>query len=163
MTDRALLDGLLLKLQDQPAIVKSVNYSEGVTEPPLPHSLDTLQEKLIAYTDIAQTSVRINTVIVWKAYVSYPRSDCNYIPTSQHDDASKILGTIRNSIELPSIDSLLDSSQQSKAFNDKKVTAHHAIIPTSVLPNSLTTEEKNIYELIALRYLIQFMPPEKME
>lgn len=162
LTDRALLDGLLLKLQDQPAIVKSVNYSEGVTEPPLSHSLDTLQvEANSVYGYSPKQVLELTQSLYEKAYVSYPRSDCNYIPTSQHDDASKILGTIRNSIELPSIDSLLDSSQQSKAFNDKKVTAHHAIIPTSVLPKSLTTEEKNIYELIALRYLIQFMPPEK--
>lgn len=52
-------------------------------------------------------------------------------------------------------------SLKSKAWNDSKVSAHHAIIPTleSTDMSSLSTSENNIYELVARQYLIQFYPP----
>lgn len=53
-----------------------------------------------------------------------------------------------------------DLKTKSRAWNDKKITAHHAIIPTKVKVNlmSLTTEERNIYFLIAQAYIAQFYP-----
>ena len=53
-----------------------------------------------------------------------------------------------------------DTSQKSKAFNDKKVSAHTAIIPTACVPDLsvLTSSEKVVYLAIATYYLAQFMP-----
>tara|TARA_B100002003_G_scaffold33123_1_gene28274 strand:- start:460 stop:1320 length:861 start_codon:yes stop_codon:yes gene_type:complete len=53
-----------------------------------------------------------------------------------------------------------DLSMRSKAWNDAKVGAHHAIIPTSrSMPSDrLSQDEKNIYELVARQYLMQFYP-----
>ena len=50
-------------------------------------------------------------------------------------------------------------SVTSKAWDDSKIMAHHAIIPTGVEPQDLTVEESNIYELIATRYCLQFYTP----
>ena len=50
--------------------------------------------------------------------------------------------------------------RQSKAWNDKKVTAHHAIIPTpNAAPADLSPADRAVYELIVRRYLAQFYPP----
>lgn len=53
-----------------------------------------------------------------------------------------------------------DSKRKSRAWNDKKISAHHAIIPTTVKANvsTLSAEERNIYHLIARSYLAQFYP-----
>lgn len=53
-----------------------------------------------------------------------------------------------------------DLDLKSKAWNDAKVGAHHAIIPTSraVPADRLSQDEKNIYELVARQYLMQFYP-----
>src|SRR6185312_14816206 len=55
-----------------------------------------------------------------------------------------------------------DLSLRSRAWNDEKVTAHHAIVPTpngSAAPAPLSDRERAVYELVARRYLAQFYPP----
>ncbi len=54
-----------------------------------------------------------------------------------------------------------DRSLRSRAWNDKKVTAHHAIVPTAspALHVELTPTDRSVYELIARRYVSQFYPP----
>ena len=56
-----------------------------------------------------------------------------------------------------------DSSLRSKAWNDKKISAHHAIVPTTVKPNmdELTDIQQHLYEMVAKAYLAQFYPPQK--
>lgn len=68
-------------------------------------------------------------------YVSYPRSDCNYIPAAQQSDAEKILPMLKQYgiAEAAKADICI----KGLCWNDKKVTAHHAIIPTGVMPENL--------------------------
>mgnify|MGYP000541481518 FL=1 len=93
---------------------------------------------------------------------TYPRSDCEYLPQSQFSDAKIILQNLYNINEkqLANWAKKCDLKTKSRAWNDKKITAHHAIIPTKVKVNlmSLTTEERNIYFLIAQAYIAQFYP-----
>ena len=87
---------------------------------------------------------------------SYPCSDCNYIPVSQKDDAVRILPVLA-AFGIASANDA-DISLMSKAFNDQKITAHHAIIPTGIQPEKLTEIEQRIYGFIAKRYVLQFFP-----
>ena len=97
-----------------------------------------------------------------KKLTTYPRSDCEYLPQSQFSDAKIILQNLYNINEkqLTNWAKKCDLKTKSRAWNDKKITAHHAIIPTKVKVNlmSLTTEERNIYFLIAQAYIAQFYP-----
>ena len=97
-----------------------------------------------------------------KKLTTYPRSDCEYLPQSQFSDAKIILQNLYNINEkqLANWAKKCDLKTKSRAWNDKKITAHHAIIPTKVKVNlmSLTTEERNIYFLIAQAYIAQFYP-----
>jgi len=92
-----------------------------------------------------------------KKFVSYPRSDCNYIPTSQFEDRHRIM----KSLAAYGFDKAKDADLdiRSRCFNDGKVSAHHAIIPTGVVPKDISETEKKIYDMIATRYIIQFYPP----
>ena len=142
--------------------VISVERKSGTESAPLPYSLDTLQVEANRRFGMSPASV-LNTVqnLYERKYVSYPRSDCNYIPTSQHSDAGRILKSLNNS----GLDAACcaDANIKGKAFNDGKVSAHHAIIPTGVTPKDLNEWEQKIYTMIALRYIVQFFPPCKFD
>ncbi len=93
--------------------------------------------------------------------LTYPRSDCPYLPEGQHDQAIAVFAAIAANIPaLVPAASAADRSQRSRAWNDKKVTAHHAISPTVVAKpiGVLTPTERGIYDLVARRYLAQFHP-----
>lgn len=155
--DEKILQAIKLKISNQPAIVQKIITKELMQNSPLPYSLDTLQVEANKKYNLSPKQV-LDTVqsLYEKKFVSYPRSDCNYIPQSQKQDAAKILPMLA---ELNDFAGKADLSITSKAFNDKKITAHHAIIPTVVKPNNLTQDEQNIYNMIATRYIIQFFKP----
>ena len=92
---------------------------------------------------------------------SYPRSDCSYLPLSQFDDAKGVLNAIAGTHpSLADIIGRADAATQSRVWDDKKVTAHHAIVPTLKKGNIdvLSEDERNIYDLIARNYVAQFLP-----
>ena len=95
-----------------------------------------------------------------KKFTTYPRSDCEYLPENQFADSKEILGHLK---DLPNFSELVrnaDSSIHSKAWNDKKISAHHAIIPTRIKADfeKLNAVEQNLYVLVSQAYLAQFYP-----
>ena len=95
-----------------------------------------------------------------KKLTTYPRSDCEYLPPNQYGDRNAILNNLQNAGDerLAQWTTDADRSIKSRAWNEKKITAHHAIIPTTVAcnMNSLSREERNIYFLISQAYIAQF-------
>ncbi|WP_038369398.1 DNA topoisomerase [Brackiella oedipodis] len=91
--------------------------------------------------------------------VTYPRTDATALPT---DYVEKVKTTLESlSANYPSakdIELNLVSVSNKRVFNDKKITDHFAIIPTAEPPKDLTSEEKNIYEAISLRFIAAFYP-----
>lgn len=97
-----------------------------------------------------------------KKLTTYPRSDCDYLPESQVADAAVILENLRSGKqeELAAWAGRADRGIRSRAWNDTKITAHHAIIPTveKCKWETLSATERNIYFLIAQAYVAQFYP-----
>lgn len=92
---------------------------------------------------------------------SYPRTDCSFLPESQHADAKNVLAAIAKTMpSLAGIVAKCDCSIKSPTWNDKKITAHHGIIPTQQATDGskFIEEERKIYLLIAERYLANFLP-----
>ena len=93
---------------------------------------------------------------------TYPRSDCEYLPSNQFKDSQGILNNLRGCADtnLSAWAKGADSSIRSRAWNDKKISAHHAIIPTRVKADlsKMNAVERNIYYLVAQAYLAQFYP-----
>lgn len=101
-----------------------------------------------------------------KKLTTYPRSDCDYLPTNQFEDRMAIVKNLgKNSGVIGEWASGADLTIKSRAWNDKKITAHHAIIPTTVAcdMSTLPVMERNIYFLIAQSYLTQFYPEHEYE
>lgn len=93
---------------------------------------------------------------------SYPRSDCDFLPESQHEEAAVVLQHLQTGGQegLAAWAAKAQPGLKSRAWNDKKITAHHAIIPTQekCRPAALNETERNIYFLIAQAYIAQFYP-----
>lgn len=132
---------------------------------PLPFAIQDIQ-KLAARKfgmGLDKTLQVVQSLYATHKAVSYPRSDCSYLPSSQHRDAPEIIQAVQRN--LPSlcggpIAAETAASRKSRAFNDSKVSAHHAIVPTGERINvdALSFDERRIYEEICKRYIAQFMP-----
>lgn len=129
----------------------------------LPFSLSALQVlagKRFGYEpqQVLDTAQRLYE----KKITTYPRSDCDFLPENQFGDAQAILGNLRHIADekLAKWAGKADASIRSRAWNDKKISAHHAIIPTQEQCKfeGLSEIERNIYALIAQAYLAQFYP-----
>ena len=162
LLDKKTAEAVQEKVLGADGIVQKVTRKKGTEAPPLPYSLDTLQVEANARFGISPKQT-LSTVqsLYEKKFVSYPRSDCNYIPRAQHKDAPRILRNLAGR-SVRGADGA-DVSLYSRAWNDKKVTAHHAIIPTGDIPHQLSATEEKIYNMIAERYVMQFYPPCEFE
>lgn len=127
----------------------------------LPYSLSTLQiEAGKKYGYSPQKVLDICQNLYEKKITSYPRSDCNYLPENQYRNALPILKQLATDVYLKKIAIGVDVKIKSPAWNDSKITAHHAIIPTGVIKDisSLDEDSLNIYRMIAIAYIAQFYP-----
>lgn len=165
LIDPVIAEALLQKLENAKEAVLVVSCDTNAKKEPqrLPYSLSALQVmagKKYGYDP--QAVLTAAQALYEKKLTSYPRSDCDFLPESQQADATVILANLANcrQEELAAWTSRADITIKSRAWNDKKITAHHAIIPTEVpcRMDALPEIEKNIYFLIAQAYVAQFYP-----
>jgi DNA topoisomerase-3 len=98
--------------------------------------------------------------------ITYPRSDCRYLPQNMHDEAPTLIGALlKSDTHLERACQLLDCTRRSRAWNDAQVTAHHALVPTVQVPNdqALSTDERAVYRMIRTSYLAQFLPDHEYD
>lgn len=139
------------------------------TAPPLPYRLSRLQKDASARFGLKADEVLAICQSLYEKHklTSYPRTDCDYLPESQHAEAASILSALTSIY--PGLSALLqqaDPGLKSAAWNDKKVTAHHAIIPVrgdGATIASLSDKELKVYDLIVRTYVAQFFPPYEYE
>lgn len=139
-------------------IVKAVQKS-GKEAPPLPYSLSTLQKDASASLGLsAQATLDLAQELYEGQLTTYPRSDCQYLPLEQFDGAKDVLASLGRAAGLAGIAAGANPKLKSAAWNTGKITAHHAIIPTGQDAGGLKGNALKLYELIAVRYMIQFYP-----
>ncbi len=134
--------------------------------PPLPYNLSALQKAASAKHGMsAQQVLDIAQSLYEKKLTSYPRSDCRYLPDEQFVDAARILTALGGGgmSAFHALAKNANSSIKGPGWNTKKVTAHHAIIPTGEIPERLTDDEMALYMMIAQSYLIQFYSAQEYE
>ncbi|MCI6087177.1 MAG: DNA topoisomerase 3 [Selenomonas sp.] len=166
LVDKAVAEAKLRELSEAPRTGRLTGYQkQKKQEPaPLPFSLSSLQVlagKRYGYEP--QLVLDTAQKLYEKKLTTYPRSDCEYLPTNQFGDAKTILANLKAATDTPlaAWAAGADAGRKSRAWNDKKISAHHAIIPTTVRvnPETLPATERNLYELIARGYIAQFYPP----
>ena len=162
---KSVAEGLLTKIQTASlagdATIESVEQKKKQEGQRLPYSLSSLQvEAGRKYGLNPQQVLDTMQSLYEKKFTTYPRSDCEYLPTNQLEDAPTIL---KNLSSIDGLDDLIQKANVktvSRAWNDKKISAHHAIIPTTVKANisSLSDTEAKLYTMVAKAYLAQFFP-----
>lgn len=168
LPDRAAAEAVLSAIAPVPrGTVRSVVTEEKKSKAPALYDLLTLQKeanKRYGYTaqetlDLAQSLYEEYKVL------SYPRTESRYLPTDMLPELPKILAALPpqwSAHSQAAIAALAGGLQLSKSYVDNtKLTDHHAIIPTHKrAPAGLPEKQRNIYQLVAARFLGIFLPPE---
>lgn len=163
LLDRSVAQQLQSKVAGQPGRIEAYSDERKKENAPLPFSIDKIQilgSKKYGYRS-GDVTAALQSLYETHQLTTYPRSDCQYLPTSQHGEAPKVLGAARQALGLPEgVAGQIDVKRKSGAWNDSRVTAHHAIIPTGVRADlsQLNKIEKDIYLEICKRYVAQFLP-----
>jgi len=162
---QALAHNVAGRVSQQPAQVKNLKREHKKQAPPLPYNLSSLQiDASKAFGLSAQQVLDICQGLYERhKLITYPRSDCRYLPMSHFAQAKKVHAAIvANSQHLGKQGSVFSQTQfnlshQSKAWNDKKVDAHHGIIPTQKVSTHLSDNDAKVYSLVCRNYLAQFL------
>ncbi|QBG36029.1 DNA topoisomerase III [Litorilituus sediminis] len=165
---KGLAENVISRITNQPAFVENVVTEDKHQTAPLPFNLSSLQISAAKQFSMNAKLVLDVCQALYEKHklITYPRSDCRYLPKEQHKQAAGILNMLSSStlaakpLTIAQQASQADASLISKAWNNSKVGAHHAIIPTEKSANNINLNpfEKNIYSLIVRQYLIQFYP-----
>ena len=161
--NKALAENVVNRINDQPAEVTELKQQEKKQAAALPYNLSSLQiDAAKIYSMNAKLVLDVCQALYEKhKLITYPRSDCRYLPNDHHKEASSITAMLSKSSQpYGEYAKNADCSIKSKAWNSKKISAHHAIIPTLKSAENLTLNpfEKNIYALVVRQYLAQFYP-----
>ena len=140
--------------------ITSFEQKEGKEGNPRLYDLTSLQvdgNKKFGFS--AEDTLKLVQGLYEKKIVTYPRVDTTYLSEDLHPKVPNILRGMKYYSRLtePLLTQPIEKS--STVFNDKKVTDHHAIIPTGVVPSGITPAEQQIYDLIAKRFIAVFYPP----
>ena len=160
LIDPSLAKSIVAKISGQPARIAGFEQKACKQSPPLPFSLSALQQACSAkfgmsaqqVLDIAQALYETHKV------ATYPRTNCGYLPESMYQETPKILAALQSMGFAGAAGA--DPARRSEAFDDKKISAHHGIIPTgqSVDLAKISEAERKVFDLIARHYLAQFFP-----
>ena len=166
ITNKEDLEKIINKISDKNGII-TISKKIVNNPPPLPFNLNNLQveannkfgydvDKVLEITQALRDKFRA---------ITYNRSECQYLTDEHFKKAPKLVPEALKRFEGKfKVD--LSEENKSRCFNDKKVKVHYGIIPTykpELDFDKFSEEEKNIYLLIAKRYLIQFMEKTKVK
>ena len=162
MADKAAAQQLKTACQGAAATVKKVERKDKSEKPPALYDLTTLQRdanRLLGYT--AQQTLDYLQNLYEKKLCTYPRTDSRYLTS---DMVASLPELVRLTAEaLPFAAGMEISCNAAQVINDKKVTDHHAVIPTRNLQSAdlsgLPVGEKAVLELVALRLLCAVAEP----
>ncbi|SIO03093.1 type IA DNA topoisomerase [Chitinophaga niabensis] len=150
-------------LKQHPFEITSFERKEGKEGNPRLFDLTALQveaNKKYAYS--ADDTLKHVQSLYEKKLVTYPRVDTTYLSEDLHP---KIAGIMEDLTPYKALIAPILANPIPKlksVFDDKKVTDHHAIIPTGMYPEGLHLDEKRIYDLIARRFIAAFYPECKI-
>lgn len=163
---KALAENVCRRIKDQTGIVEKVSNKKKEVAPPMPFNLSALQIEMAKKNGLSAQDVLDICQSLYEKHklITYPRSDCRFLPEEHLTQITSVKSAIENNCsDLKSAIENANFSLRTKAWNDKKVEAHHAIIPTQrkARMENLNDNEKLVYQVIATQYLAQFYPVYK--
>lgn len=150
---------VMQKIETEPFVVTDVTAKNGTEYPPRLYDLTSLQVDCNKkYGLSAEVTLQTIQSLYEKKLTTYPRVDTTYLSDDIYPKCQNILKGLRDYQQYTQalIDKPLPKSK--KVFDNKKVTDHHAIIPTGVYPQGLSDIEKKVYNLVATHFIAIFYP-----
>lgn len=139
--------------------INSVTTKNSKEHPPKLFDLTSLQVECNKKFGLsAEQTLKIIQSLYEKKLTTYPRVDTTYL---SEDIYKKIPGILQKLEPYKKFTSVLEGKKlrkSKKVFDDKKITDHHAIIPTNVFSYNMTPDEKRVYDLVARRFIAVFYP-----
>ncbi|WP_313087988.1 DNA topoisomerase III [Atlantibacter hermannii] len=159
LLNRALAEHVVKRIACQPAGVTSYADKRETEPAPLPFSLSALQIEAAKRFGLSAQNVLDICQKLYETHklITYPRSDSRYLPEEHFAGRHAVINAISVHAKALLPQPAVDADIRNRCWDDKKVDAHHAIIPTARSSNvSLSQDEAKIYTLIARQYLMQF-------
>jgi len=153
---------LLNKVRGKELFIADIDKKEGKEYAPKLFDLTGIQvfcNNKFGFT--AEETLKLVQGLYEKKAVTYPRVDTTFLPNDMYPKISNILKGLTKYASFT--ESILGSKirKSAKVFNDKKVTDHHAIIPTGER-KSMGPEEQKVYDIIVRRFIAAFYPDCKV-
>lgn len=151
----------LQALQDSLFRIKDVQKKAGKESPRRLYDLTSLQvdcNRKFGFS--AEETLRYIQSLYEKKVTTYPRVDTTFLPDDVYPKCPNILRGLRGYEQL-TVQLLQPGKKLQKSklfFDNSKVTDHHAIIPTGVPANNLTSQERQVYDLVTRRFISSFYP-----
>ena len=156
----SLIDG-------KPFTITSVVKKKGSEQPKQLYDLTSLQvdcNRKFGYS----AEMTLNTIqsLYERKFTTYPRVDTQFLTNDVYDQCPKIMNGIYQTAfsgKKPYAEFVKKLGgkplpKPKNVFDSTKVTDHHAIIPTGIIPQGLSNAEQNVFDLIARRFISAFYP-----
>ena len=154
-------------IEGKPFTITQVEKKNGKETPPSLYDLTSLQvdcNKKFGFS--AETTLNIIQQLYEQKLTTYPRVDTTFLPDDVYAKCPQTMNglfQVKHAGQAPYADlvrplggkALLKSK---KVFDSSKVTDHHAIIPTGMVPTALTDMQRKVFDLIARRFIAVFYP-----
>jgi DNA topoisomerase-3 len=151
---------ILDSIKDKEFEILSSSKKKGNEQPPPLFDLTSLQvecNKKFNFT--ADDTLKYIQKLYEQKLVTYPRVDTTYLPDNMHPKVKDILTQMTPYAKYTKEVTDKPIRKNKKVFDDSKITDHHAIIPTGIVPGSgLMLQEKQVYDTIARRFIAAFYP-----
>ena len=154
-------------IEGKPFTVTKVEKKEGKEQPPQLYDLTSLQvdcNRKFGFS--AEMTLNLIQALYEKKYTTYPRVDTQYLsddiypkcPQTMNGLYQTKFGGVAPYAELIKPIGGKPLKKTKRVFDSSKVTDHHAIIPTGVIPQGLSDAEQKVFDLVARRFIGVFLP-----
>jgi DNA topoisomerase-3 len=151
---------LLGRVQGHPFIVRGVEHKEERVQPLQLYDLTELQRDMNrSYGMSADATLKAAQALYESKAITYPRTDSRYLGSDMRGQLPRIFGELRSlkPAEIGKLD-LGALAFTGRIIDDKKVSDHHAIIPTGKAPGALSSDTDKVYDAIVVRLIAAFYP-----
>ena len=154
-------------IEGRPFEVTKVEKKEGKEQPPQLYDLTSLQvdcNRKFGYS--AEMTLNLIQSLYEKKYTTYPRVDTQYLSDDIYPKCPQTLNGLYQ-VKFNGVAPYADFirpiggkplKKTKRVFDTSKVTDHHAIIPTGVIPQALSDAERKVFDLVARRFIGVFLP-----
>ncbi|HAV12677.1 MAG TPA: DNA topoisomerase III [Opitutae bacterium] len=158
--DKTKAEAVIERVNGEELVIQSVTKKNEKANPPLLYDLTSLQQDMNKrYGFTADQTLKLAQSLYESKHLTYPRTDSRYLSSDIEPTIAPLLEALRRikSAELEPVNTT-ELKFTKRIVDDKKVSDHHAIIPTEILGDRLSGDEAKLYDAVVTRLIAVFYP-----